>query len=149
MIIGMTTCVYIVSQLPYLYLCFEFYNVTDTLHGLTKVKYARFAFIIIQTSCFVNPLIYFTTNKRYRQFAINFIAQWLGLRDWGRKSSASSFVAADAVSVGNYQTSRRSVNDIPGRRYTSYSAGSVLMNDASKRRSTYAVGQVARPSRSG
>ena len=68
LIIGVTTLVYTIAQLPYLYYCLETYAITNTLSGLTLVKYARFTFIILQTSCFINPVIYYLTNKGFRGY---------------------------------------------------------------------------------
>ncbi|KAL5255175.1 hypothetical protein ACHWQZ_G014567 [Mnemiopsis leidyi] len=69
-IIGATTVVYTLAQLPYLYFCFEVYGITNTLKDLTLVHFTRFSFVIMQSSCFVNPIIYFTTNKGFRKFVL-------------------------------------------------------------------------------
>ncbi|XP_063682411.1 uncharacterized protein LOC134817202 [Bolinopsis microptera] len=77
-IIGATTIFYTVAQLPYLYFCFEMYGITNTLSGLTLVRFTRFSFVIMQSSCFVNPIIYFTTNRGFRRFMIECVYRCIG-----------------------------------------------------------------------
>ena len=79
-IIGATTIVYTLAQLPYLYFCFEVYGITNTLKNLTLVRFTRFSFVIMQSSCFVNPIIYFTTNRGYRKFVLHCLHRLLGKR---------------------------------------------------------------------
>lgn len=77
-IIGATTMVYTLAQLPYLYFCFELYEITNTLSGLTLVRFARFSFVIMQSSCFVNPIIYFLTNRGFRAFTLHCVYRAIG-----------------------------------------------------------------------
>lgn len=77
-IIGATTIVYTLAQLPYLYFAFEVYNIIDTMKGLTLVRYTRFSMVIMQSSCFVNPIIYCATNRGFREFTIQSVYRLLG-----------------------------------------------------------------------
>lgn len=70
LIISVTTVVYTLAQLPYLYFIFEAYGITRTLRGLNLITFMRISFVVMQTSCFINPIIYFLTNKGFRDYTL-------------------------------------------------------------------------------
>ena len=100
-IIGATTVVYTLAQLPYLYYCFEMYNIMNTLTGLTLVRFTRFSFVIMQSSCFVNPIIYFTTNKGFRKFMILSLYRFLG-----KKMDIERSGSIQAISLSRIEDNR-------------------------------------------
>ena len=68
LIILVTTAVFFISNFPYVFWCLNFYNLIHLFEGRTLVTYTRFTFIVMQTSCFINPFIYYFTNKGFRKF---------------------------------------------------------------------------------
>ena len=84
LIVLTTTTMFFVSNFPYVLWCLDFYNIIDIFEGKTLVLYTRFTFIVMQTSCFINPFIYYLTNKSFRGYCKKTISRsWKDRRDNG------------------------------------------------------------------
>ena len=75
LIVLATTTMFFISNFPYVLWCLDFYNIIALFDGKTLVIYTRFTFIVMHTSCFINPFIYYLTNKGFRGYCKKKIAR--------------------------------------------------------------------------